>query len=456
MVRTHGRTALASWVAVGLIAATFAVAVLVAGAGTTAAARTCNLSVNSENSANNSVQSAINSADPGWTICLGAGTYPEQLTISTPSLKIVGAGAALTIIAPTSVSQNTYDWDNVPALPLDAIVLVDNTTGVTLQGLTVNGTAAAGSITGCSPGYAGVDFQNSSGALVASAVRGVQLAPSLLGCQTQLAVYVYTGYYGTSYTPSPSLAVRVQTTTITSYGKNGITCDDPGLVCTIVRDTVTGIGSTPATAQNGIQVGFGATASVLNNRVSGDIYSGATATNDWYGNGYQASGILLYFPGAGTLVSKNTVSASGMSIVDYGQLPVKIVGNKVTGSTAYGIVANGLPGAHALIANNTVSSVGTGAPGILVDNGSFNVSGNKISGVSASGTNGANQTVCGPTSYLTCTPDANISTAAIQAVSESGVGPTGLTLFSNTFTSDVLSVATLAVAGGSVSVNWIV
>ncbi|HYK93490.1 MAG TPA: hypothetical protein VEY07_05550 [Thermoplasmata archaeon] len=435
---------------VGTLASVFAV-------GVAAARVTCNISVNTENSANTSVQSAINSANPGWTICLGAGSFPEQLTIATSGLTLRGAGSGLTSIDPASVVSNTVDWDSsFPQQALDTVVLVDNTTGVSLTNLAVVGTAAASSISGCSPGFVGIDYQNSSGTVSGVAVRGIELAPSLLGCQSQLGIYAYTGFFSTSFVPSPALKVTVTKTVVTSYGKNGITCNDPGLTCVLTSDTTTGIGGTSAIAQNGIQIGFGAVGQLTGNHVSADNYTGGGSTLDWFGTGTQGAGILLYNPGSATTVFKSVVSQSPFAIAEYetAASSVYITGNTITGATGYAIVVNGAPGTTALIANNTVNQLATGAPGILVDNGTFNVSKNVISHTSATGTNGASQVVCGTGSYLSCATTLSIRTAAIQAVSEGAGGPTDVTLFANTFSHDNLSMATVALPTGSVTTQW--
>ncbi len=422
------------------------------------AVNTCNITVNSENLANNAVQTAINSANPGWTVCVGAGSFPEQLTISTPDLTLRGAGPGLTFINPSSVSSNAINWDysGSPQFPVDAIILVENTSGVTVRSLAVNGSAAASSITSCSPGFIGIDYQNSSGTITSVNVKNVQLAPSLLGCQSQLGIFAYTGYFTTGFVPSPNLVVTVSKSTVTAYGKNGITCHDPGVVCNIVSDTTVGIGGTSAIAQNGIEVAFGAVGHVNSDKVSADNYTGSGSTLDWYGTGYQASGILLYDPGSGTTVFHSTVSQCPMGIVEFEFTPgsVFILSNSVSGYLGYGIVVNGAPGSTALIANNTVNGLLTGAPGILVDNGTFNVSGNVISHASAAGSNGASQVVCGAGSFLSCTPSLSIRTAGIQAVSEGSGGPTDVTLFQNTFKVDNLSLATLAMPTGSVTTQW--
>jgi hypothetical protein len=447
------------WATIALVAfAAVGVSALFSIAGTAHATPTCNLSVNSENLANNAVQTAINSANPGWRICLGAGSFPEQIKISTSGITLVGAGPALTTIDPPTINTTTVDWDSSsPQTPLAAVVLVANTTGVTVSGLTVNASAAASSIGGCTPDFVGVDFQNSSGTLTRAKVTGVELPPSLLGCQNQLAVYVYTGWFSTSFTPSPALHVTISKTVVSAYGKNGITCDDPGLLCTLTGDTTIGLGGTSATAQNGIQIAYGAVGQLANDKVLADNYTGGGSTLDWYGTGYQASGILLYNAGSGTTISHSTVGTSPNAIADFETTPstVFITNNLVTGAMGYGIIVNGAPGSTALIENNTINAAATGAPGILVDNGTFNVSKNIISHVSNAGTNGASQVVCGTGSYLSCPTTMSISTAAIQAVSEGAGGPTSVTLFGNIFHADALSFAAVAMPTGSVSVQWV-
>jgi hypothetical protein len=443
-----------SWVVAITVLATIGAFASIVGVGGAVTAKVCNLSVNSENLANNAVQTAINSANPGWTICIGAGSFPEQLSVATSSLTLKGAGAAATIIDPSTVSSTTVDWDSAaPQQSLDAVILVDNTTGVSISGLTVNGSAAASSIVGCSPAFVGIDFQNSSGKVTGAAVRNIELAPTLLGCQSQLGIYAYTGWFTTGYVPSPALKVTISSTTVTAYGKNGITCDDPGLTCVLVSDTTTGIGGTSATAQNGIQIAYGAVGTLTSDHVTADNYTGSGSTLDWYGTGYQASGILLYNAGSGTTVSKSTVSQCPTAIADYATTAssVFITGNTLTSFLGYGIVVNGAPGSTAFIGNNTVNAVATGAPGILVDNGTFNISKNTISYASASGSNGASQVVCGTGSYLSCTSTLSVRTAAIQAVSEGAGGSTDVTLYQNKFVRDVHSMATLAMPTGSVT-----
>jgi hypothetical protein len=88
--------------------------------------------------------------------------------------------------------------------------------------------------------------------------------------------------------------VRVTNSTVTGYGKNGITCNEAGTDCHILGNTVTGVGPTGTIGQNGIQLGFGAHGAVLLNQVAGNFYTGT---------GWVACGVLLYR--AGGVVSGN-------------------------------------------------------------------------------------------------------------------------------------------------------
>jgi hypothetical protein len=473
----------------------------------TPAVVTCSVTVNAENGADNAIQSAVNTY-PGGTICIGPGTFPEQITISASGTTLRGAGAARTIIEPNSGSGagtltfNTVDWDSAPyaggvtcgsstCVPLAAIILVASatpppasspTTGVTIEDLQVNGAAGSSNVA-CGDDYVGVDFQDASGTLKAADVLNVASPASSFGCQeVSGAVYAYNGYFYSDSLPSAPLVVTVSHTTVTGYQKNGLTCDDPAEHCTFSTNTVTGIGPTDLNAQNGIQVAYGALAKLTYNKVSENSYSNNTggSTNDWYTYGYAGTGVLLYDSGTGTTVSYNTVFLNQIGIVyvddgslDGGSASTTISHNTVDTSNAYGIVANGASGGgdSVTIALNTINNEATvnptsgiwGAPGILVDTGSFSVTGNHILGSStASGSsNGKSQTVCGPdggtgttgTPILVCSSYANISTAAIQGVSESGSGITNLNLGGNVYTADSVHLATLGVLGGSVNVE---
>jgi hypothetical protein len=76
---------------------------------------------------------------------------------------------------------------------------------------------------------------------------------------------------------------------VETYQKNGITVDGPGSYGRIANTVVTGAGPTPAIAQNGIQLSFGATGSVTRTAITGNNYTGT--------GGASSTGILVFGDG---------------------------------------------------------------------------------------------------------------------------------------------------------------
>ena len=199
------------------------------------------------------ISAAVAAAPAGSTIHVCPGTYPEQVTISTSNLTLVGVESgtsdAAVVVPPSGgvVANATDIFGNSVA----AQIFVQNATGVTIARLTVDG--SANGLSGCATNLDGIYFQNSSGTVTDSAIRNQILAPADLGCQVGLAIIVE------SNTGAP--AVTVSSNSIHNYQKNGITADglgngSGGPSATVTGNTVIGIGPNPSIAQNGIQIGF--------------------------------------------------------------------------------------------------------------------------------------------------------------------------------------------------------
>jgi hypothetical protein len=222
-----------------------------------------------------------------------------------------------------------------------AIILVNNTTGVTIENLEVNGTLASSSVT-CGDDYVGVDFQDSSGTLTGATVVNVASPTPSFGCQeVSGAVYAYNGYFYTGEIPNPAISVTVSNNTITGYQKNGITCDDLGESCVVSGNTVTGVGPTTLTAQNGIQIGFGASGIVTDNAVSGNHYLGPTGgqPNDvnYFGGLYYATGILAYDAGTTVRITGNVLSGNDVGIALAATPASTVLDNTIGQGYSYGI-----------------------------------------------------------------------------------------------------------------------
>ncbi len=268
----------------------------------------CNIVIPNETLANSAVQSAINSAASGSVICVAAGTYPEQLSITKP-LTIVGQGAS-TIIAPPAVSPDTTSFTS--GHPLSPIILVKGTTNANILRLEVDGSTSGGAITSCATNFFGIVYQDASGTIAGTSVNNVELPISIFGCQSGDAIYVQSDsvHSGTS-------SVNIQNNTVVAYDKNGITCNEQGTTCNIINNTVTGAGPTPLTAQNGVQIGFGATGSIINNNVQDNSYDSTTPGNENTGNyvtaDAQSTGILI-FASPSIEISDNHVSLNDLGV----------------------------------------------------------------------------------------------------------------------------------------------
>ena len=252
------------------------------------------------------IQAAVNA--PGvTTVEVCPGTYPEQVTITANlTLKGIASGTsdAAVVVVPAGglVTNGVVDIFNFPTA---AQILVQNAT-VTISHITVDG--ANDGLTDCSIDTIGIYYQNASGTISDNAVRNVLLAPALQGCQDGLAINVE------SNTGTP--AVTVSNNSVRNYDKNGITASgpdngSPGPNVTVTGNTVIGQGATTVTAQNGIQVGYGATGKVTFNNVIDDIYINPPGCAP---SCTGSSGILIY-GSKGVTITNNTVESTQLGIV---------------------------------------------------------------------------------------------------------------------------------------------
>lgn len=256
-----------------------------------------------------SIQSAVNAAGSGYTVVVCAGTYHEQVTVSTSNLTIKGSGTSSMIDPTTGSPTSVSDLDS--GQPIVAIVDVTaGTTGTNLMHLVADGSGLSPSFGDCSKDFVGILYQGASGMLSASTARNIALPSGLGGCQDGLAVFVQAG-------PSGTANVSMRNVTVSSYDKNGVTCVDAGTTCSLNQITATGAGpSSTVGAQNGVQIGPGASGNVSHLRASGDNWTGGTNSTEPQAD--YASGLLLYGAGGTTPVNLSTLADDqiGIEIVD--------------------------------------------------------------------------------------------------------------------------------------------
>jgi hypothetical protein len=158
-----------------------------------------------------------------------------------------------------------------------------NIHGANYYGVVADGTGAA--VT--------VDVLNSS-------IHDIGESP-LNGAQHGVGIY-FTAFHGNS------VSGRISGNTIWNYQKGGIVVNGPDATADVENNIVQGQGRVDYIAQNGIQAGWGATATILRNTVTGNAYTG---TNCASSGGIIAVGGPLYGPPnvytTGTRIVGNTV-----------------------------------------------------------------------------------------------------------------------------------------------------
>jgi parallel beta-helix repeat protein len=160
--------------------------------------------------------------------------------------------------------------------------------------------AHPGTVTGADiygANYYGVLSNGTASGVANSSIHNIGETP-LNGSQHGNAIVYMNGAKGT-----------ISGNTVSHYQKNGITVRDNGSSATVKNNTVTGEGQINYIAQNGIQISFGASASVTGNSVSGNWYTPAGTT---------ACG-LLFFQAGGVKQSANNVFANEMNLCNAGR-----------------------------------------------------------------------------------------------------------------------------------------
>jgi parallel beta-helix repeat protein len=252
------------------------------------------------------VQAAINFAAPGETVNVDPGTYTEQLTINK-DLTLLGTAPGVVFQSP-AILANCYTTSNVNN-PIICVVGADN---VSISNLTIDGAGLGNA----NYRFQGIGYYNAGGTIDGNTVLNIEDTP-FSGAQHGAAIYAY-NLDGTPRT------LTVTNNTIEDFQKAGIVLNGDNLTVLVDGNTVVGAGPTAVTAQNGIQIGYGATGTVSNNSVSDVDYTPATWT---------ASGILLYDPGDGVVVTGNEVQDAQSGIYAYSADDAAIRDNSVDGSS---------------------------------------------------------------------------------------------------------------------------
>jgi Ca2+-binding RTX toxin-like protein len=245
------------------------------------------------------IQAAIDAAGDGATIRISAGTYTEQLTVDGKiGLTITAFGDdVVEVIAPANLAVNgssTYYGDNVRA-----VIAVTDSANITISGLIVDG-AFAGDTTSGSNGdeLSGIAFLNASGSIDDVTIENVgnSTTGGLFGLQHGSGLFIDNSGPGRN-------DVSVTDSTITDFQKTGALIIGADIVFT--GNTITGVGATDLTAQNGIQVAL-SQGTISNNSISGIGYTVPEGGAYFY-----SAGIIAYEPNGPLAIDGNTITGVG-------------------------------------------------------------------------------------------------------------------------------------------------
>jgi hypothetical protein len=240
----------------------------------------------SEMTAFSQIEPAVEAANPGDTVNVCPGTYPEQVSVEEDEngliLRSLVFRAAI-IQAPQPLMTDPGD-----------VVTINGALNVTLRDFTVSGPLP--DLLFCSL------FQRTGVRIIGGGygiIRGNHIteirstSPTLRGCQNGFGLAV-------------GRQSEAQTGRVTAFGnlidlyqKGGIFIDNAGSSGELWENLIQGESPHPITAQNGIQISRGAVVNFRSNRVQDNTYALAPATG--------GTGVLLFEAGAGTTISNNSL-----------------------------------------------------------------------------------------------------------------------------------------------------
>lgn len=209
----------------------------------------------------------------GSTVHIAAGTYVEQVHVTTDNLVLEGSGVGVTTIqSPASLTEYfvTGTNNNYP------VVFVDGAGNVTITDLTVDGAQLGNA----NYRFVGIGFWNGDGTVDGVEVINIMDNP-FSGSQHGVGIYSYNDDGG-------PYSIALQAVDVYDFQKNAIALLGAGLTVDLDNVTTTGAGATSVTAQNGIQIGSGVSGTVDNC----EIYDVAYTGGNWTATGFLNEGAV--------------------------------------------------------------------------------------------------------------------------------------------------------------------
>jgi len=173
-----------------------------------------------------------------------------------------------------------------------------------VSNLTVTADSLADVCDGGDDRLRGILLDGASGSITGNTVVGINQGES--GCQEGNAIEVRNAPFDTTGVDKP---VTISGNVVSDYQKSGIVANG-SVRATVDHNDVEGAGPVPYIAQNGIQIGFGATGTVESNTVADNWYTGPSADT--------ACG-LLFYEADGVKQRKNVFTGNQRDVCNVGR-----------------------------------------------------------------------------------------------------------------------------------------
>jgi hypothetical protein len=250
---------------------------------------------------------------------VGSGTPANAESCTTTGFQRDGFDLTAALVNPAGTVQGTLD-----ASGCDIGVFYDGGSGA-VQGADISGARYFGVVVQGDANDVAVD-------VIGSSIHDIGDVP-LDGSQHGIAIYYRA--FGTGHASG-----RIAGNTMWNYQKGGIVTNGPGTRVDVRGNVVTGQGPVTWIAQNGIQIGYGASASVLGNTVTGHSYTGTSTVSGGIivvGGAYYDSALTVGTRIEGNTVRDNDVGVFLSNLDADGGAPldatnVKVVNNTISNS----------------------------------------------------------------------------------------------------------------------------
>ncbi len=302
------------------------------------------------------IQKAIDYAEIGSIVSLD-GPFTEAFHISKPL--VIDGGGTTTIHSPADIpATNFYMADTSIYNP---IILVSETSGVTIQGLHIAGDAKGLA----NYRFAGIIFGDSSGAIIDNYIEGINDGQNG-DSPTGLGIFIY----NTGIDPQ---TVTISGNTIEDFQKAGIAVEGANLTVNVTDNTITGDPVNTTGVQIGVQFTNNAAGVISTNTIRDLNCLGCVTNNPIAIAGANIAGNLT--------ISNNTLTNNTFGIYLDHVANSDTNGNTITGGYAGFFYVNEETGRiNASLTNNSITdnSYGVFSSSALLTVNNNNITGNEV------------------------------------------------------------------------------